>query len=183
VAEFTWSPLSGARVDFDATGSVDYGSIASYSWDFGAGGATGSGVTPTYQYPGPGTYRVTLTLTDDAGLTGSASQSVIVPGAPSTPSPPTQSGSMLVWAPVAGVRRYLVDFEFFANGCARTLAGQAVPAGPAPSRAIPPNLCPGTATARARYAVDINGQVAYSAWIDVTTPATPTTAGPGQVVK
>jgi len=40
------------------------GHIVSWSWDFGDGG-TSTEQNPTHVYAGPGTYRVTLTVTDD----------------------------------------------------------------------------------------------------------------------
>ena len=56
-------------VMFDGTGSSDPdGSIASYDWDFGDGN-TGTGPQPQHAYSVPGTYDVTLTVTDDAGDT------------------------------------------------------------------------------------------------------------------
>lgn len=184
VASFTATAgADPAEWTLDASGSTDDGTVVSYSWDVGVFGAPPlSGVTQVHRFPGPGVYNVRLTVVDDAGLSGSATRTVSVPGSPATPPAPTQSGFNLVWAAVPGARRYLVDFEFVANGCARTLVDQAVGAGPSPARAIPPNLCPGTATARARYAVEANGQRAYSPWIDITTPTAPT-GGPGQVVK
>ena len=74
IAEFTSSPASpepGAQVAFDGSGSFDLvGNIWDYEWQFGDG--TYSGGSPTFgaQYPihtyaSPGTYSVTLTVTDD----------------------------------------------------------------------------------------------------------------------
>ncbi|MCB1852888.1 MAG: PKD domain-containing protein, partial [Gammaproteobacteria bacterium] len=53
-------------VDFDASGSSDDVGIFSYQWDFGDG-TTGSGVSLTHIYTVPGSYTVTLTVTDHAG--------------------------------------------------------------------------------------------------------------------
>jgi len=48
------------------------------SWDFGDGETEGGMLTPTHVYPTPGTYAVTLTVTDDEGAAGSDSLSVVV---------------------------------------------------------------------------------------------------------
>jgi PKD repeat protein len=56
--------------------------IVAYAWIFGDG-ATGSGGTIDHTYTVAGTYSVTLTVTDDAGATGTASASITVgSGAP-----------------------------------------------------------------------------------------------------
>ena len=61
---------------FDASGSFDPdGSIQSYVWDFGDG-TTGVGSIVVHTYESPGEYTVTLTVTDNAGMTYSSSQMV-----------------------------------------------------------------------------------------------------------
>ncbi len=62
--------LVGEMLTFDGSGSSDSdGQIVSYAWDFGDG-STGNGITVSHAYEQAGTYQVTLTVTDDGGLTG-----------------------------------------------------------------------------------------------------------------
>jgi hypothetical protein len=62
----------GERVAFDGSQSVAGTSrIARYDWDFGDGN-TGSGERVRYVYQAPGNYTVTLTVTDQDGLTDTA---------------------------------------------------------------------------------------------------------------
>ena len=85
VASFTATPATGAApltVQFDASASSDPGgSIATYGWSFGDGAATGSGVTVTHVYPTGGTYTASLTVTDNLGVTGSATRQITVTSA------------------------------------------------------------------------------------------------------
>jgi hypothetical protein len=90
-ASFTFSP-GGPDVDqdvtFDASGSSDPdGQIESYDWEFGF--ETGSGETTTYAFAEPVEYKVTLTVTDNDGLTDTVSKTVNVGGDPITPTTPT----------------------------------------------------------------------------------------------
>jgi chitodextrinase len=58
-------------VKFDGSGSSDPdGAIVTYAWNFGDT-KTGSGMTTSHTYTAAGTYTVTLTVTDNGGLTGS----------------------------------------------------------------------------------------------------------------
>jgi PKD repeat protein len=68
--------------DFDATTSTDSdGTIDEYAWDFGDG-QTGTGSTPNHVYANPGTYTISLVVTDDDDATDDASSSQVVVGAP-----------------------------------------------------------------------------------------------------
>jgi PKD repeat protein len=76
-ASFTFD-CTDLDCSFDGSGSSDSdGSIVSYAWTFDDG-ATATGSTANHTYAAGGTYTVTLTVTDDGGLTGSQTQSVTV---------------------------------------------------------------------------------------------------------
>jgi hypothetical protein len=91
VAVFTMTtadPTATLPVSFDASLSSDPDGIASYTWSFGDGTPTQSGITPSHIFVDPGTYSVTLTVTDTGGRSASASLGVTaapltVPTAPS----------------------------------------------------------------------------------------------------
>jgi len=69
-------------VQFDGSGSSDSdGTIVNYAWDLGDGN-TGSGITATHAYTQAGSYKVTLTVTDDGGLTASATYDIQIEPAP-----------------------------------------------------------------------------------------------------
>jgi PKD repeat protein len=73
-------------VSFSSLGSTDPdGLITTYAWNFGDGG-TGSGQTISHTYTAPGTYTAKLTVTDNSGLTGTASLTIVVNG--TQPPPP-----------------------------------------------------------------------------------------------
>jgi len=82
VAAFVFSPSDpgiGEEVVFNGAGStaVSPRTIVSYDWEFGTG-RTASGMIVSKTYDTQGTYNVTLTVTDDAGNKGTASQGVTV---------------------------------------------------------------------------------------------------------
>ena len=81
VASFTADPPSGGApllVLFDATGSNDLdGAVVSYNWDFGDGTAD-SGKITTHEYEFPGTYTVSLTVTNDLNASGEAMDTITV---------------------------------------------------------------------------------------------------------
>ena len=82
IASFTATPTSGEApltVVFDATASSDpNGSIVSYEWDYDDGPIFGSGAVTNHEYTIPGSYTVTLTVTDNEGATATTTTPVIV---------------------------------------------------------------------------------------------------------
>lgn len=106
-ATFTASPggVVGQDVSFDGTSSSDPSSnatsatsvpdgttyaigsgIAGYSWDWGDGSSPDIGGTQTHSFSAPGTYQVSLTVTDKLGFTSTVTQPVEVSS--QSPSPP-----------------------------------------------------------------------------------------------
>jgi PKD domain/Subtilase family len=76
------SPRAGVAATFSGAASSDPypgGSISSYSWSWGDGTPDSAGIAPTHTYAAPGVYTVTLTVTDNYGLTSvPVTQSVTV---------------------------------------------------------------------------------------------------------
>ena len=81
IAVISALPTSGPApllVQLNAAGSSDPdGQITSYAWDFGDG-RTSTGSQTQVTYSTPGTYTVTLKLTDNRGATTSATETVTV---------------------------------------------------------------------------------------------------------
>jgi PKD repeat protein len=93
---------AGLPVGFDASGSTDsVGTITGYAWNFGDPGSaenTSTGRNPTHVYATPGSYTVSLTVTNDAGQSSIRNAAVTVnsvpvvtPPTPQPPSPPVRA--------------------------------------------------------------------------------------------
>jgi len=89
-------------VAFDGTGSSDpEGMPLSYAWDFGDG-QFGTGPTPSHSYAVAGLYTVTLTVTDDGGLTATDTADVTIaanqlPTANAGPAQPGLTGDVVTF--------------------------------------------------------------------------------------
>lgn len=71
------TPTEDSQVLVDASTSRANGAITSYTWDFG-NGRTGSGVRATTTYDDPGSFFITLTITDELSRAASTTQTVTV---------------------------------------------------------------------------------------------------------
>ncbi|MEA2194629.1 MAG: hypothetical protein QOG42_1063, partial [Solirubrobacteraceae bacterium] len=99
-ASFTFapeSPSTGGSIKFDGSGSAAPGaSIVRYDWTFDSAGGTSASctadATSSVAYADPGTYDVTLTITDSRGLTASATRTVSVSDAGATGVPSSAAG-------------------------------------------------------------------------------------------
>ena len=164
------------------------GSIASYSWDFGDGSPTGTGVRPKRTYSSGGTYQVKLTVTDNAGATGSVANPVTIIGPAATvPAAPTGATA------VAGNASATVNWTAPNNGGSAitsytvtpyvgSVASQAPVQVTATRRLRAPQstgLANGTAYA---FTVSASNAVGTSAPSADTTPVTPS-APPGSLVQ
>jgi len=88
IAAFKWEQTQQLNVAFDASFESEQSRevevtgnkpVVTYEWDFGDQ-ATGSGATPNHVYSEPGTYQVTLTVTDDDGETDTLTRPIQVRG-------------------------------------------------------------------------------------------------------
>ena len=83
------SSCSGLSCSFDGSGSTAPGAtITSYAWDFGDSN-TGTGATTSHVFAGPGTYSVTLTVTNSLGTSASYSGQITVAPGPAAAFTPT----------------------------------------------------------------------------------------------
>ncbi|MDT5029137.1 MAG: hypothetical protein QOE61_5563, partial [Micromonosporaceae bacterium] len=140
-ASFTFAPSSphiSDSVAFDGSASKSNdagGYLIKYSWDFGDGQTATSqslsGATPTtsHAYSGAGTFTVTLTVQDDAGITNAVSHDVVVTTRPTTTTytgatsadyndPVTLSGTLTDNGTSGGIQNRTLTFTLGAESCA-----------------------------------------------------------------
>jgi PKD repeat protein len=90
--------------------------LVSFAWNFGDG-RTGSGVTTSHAYSGIGTYQVSLVVTDDAGTSAQANQTLTVGSA----GQPTASFTFLPSSPRVN-QRVAFDATASTPGTGATIA-------------------------------------------------------------
>ena len=79
-SDFNWD-CENLACQFTDASTDDDGSIAGRSWSFGDG-STSEATNPSHTYAGPGSYTVTLTVSDDDGATDESSDQVTVTSPP-----------------------------------------------------------------------------------------------------
>jgi hypothetical protein len=101
------SPTAGHPVTFTSTSHVTGGAVASQQWDLDGNGQfnDAAGGTATFTYATPGTYTVSLRVTDTSGRTDIAFRSITVRAEPSAPSSPAAPR-----APAARPAQFLLPF-------------------------------------------------------------------------
>ena len=175
VAQFTNTAPGGnapQSIDFTSTSTDDFGLLAqewnlNTLWDWGGDGdlrATGSRVTQ--RYAGPGTYVVTLTVTDIDNVSSTTTEVVTIPGTPAMPDPPVWSGNQVKFTPVPGATGYRVTLVYTgknADGstCAQPIE-RSVPAGGPHQVTAAANGCADPEGIEASVAVIANGVVGAS---------------------
>ena len=133
-ASFVFSPASpgvGEEIAFNGAASMAVAprTIVKYDWQFGTD-RSGSGMVVFKTYDTPGTYNVTLTVTDDAGNKGTATQAVSVgtssPGGLTaaftfSPTAPTQGTSVNFNASTSTSADPIVEYRWdFGDGSTST---------------------------------------------------------------
>jgi PKD repeat protein len=144
-------PSCGVNVDCSFTStSTDLavgggpGTIVTTHWNFGdAGSATNEadGVTVTHRYTTAGDKTVTLTVTDDAGATGTTSQTVSVTAAPASDCPPAPGSATnaLCTLQLSGTQNSQVNITMTSRNC--ELVGNRVTVQQPTKQSVFDNIC------------------------------------------
>jgi PKD repeat protein len=100
------SPTAGHPVTFTSTSHVTGGAVANLQWDLDGDGQfnDAAGETATHTYATPGSYTVSLRVTDTGGRTNVAFRSITVRAEPSV------SGAAAPRAPAARPAQFLLPF-------------------------------------------------------------------------
>ena len=107
----------------DNTSSVDFSGVASggtssygWSWNFGDGKATSSEQNPSHTFGSSGTFTVTLTATDQAGLVTALSQDISVSGSPG-PIDDGRNGTQTATLASSSVIPEQIDVSYGTDNC------------------------------------------------------------------
>ncbi|UCC86494.1 MAG: PKD domain-containing protein [Anaerolineales bacterium] len=101
------SGLVGDTLSFSASGSYDNdGSIEGYAWNFGDG-TTSNQAEPSHTYNQAGSYQVTLTVTDNGGLTDQTTHTIQI----EEPAPANQSPTAVISGPASGLVGEPLSFD------------------------------------------------------------------------
>ncbi|MEO1058757.1 MAG: PKD domain-containing protein, partial [Actinomycetota bacterium] len=103
------SAAGGAEATFTDESTDADGTIVAWSWDFGDG-ATSTDQRPVHQYVDPGTFTVSLTVTDDVGTSRTATGEITIVGTP------TADFALDPITPSAGETVRFNDVSFDADG-------------------------------------------------------------------
>jgi PKD repeat protein len=130
---------AGTPCGFHST-STDDVAILSTSWQFGDGG-TAEGTDATHTYAAAGAYNVTLTVTDDQGLTGTVTQALTVtaPSAQDCTTSTNQSGGRIVNCTLSFTQRSTVSLTIVSRSC--ELGGNSLSVTAPRSYVVFSNLC------------------------------------------
>jgi len=102
------SPVATEPVSFHAVREPGKGGPDTFAWAFGDGG-TADGRNPAHVYAAPGTYEVTLTITDASGASEEADPVEVVVGpAPEPPNAPPSA--TFTFSPLTPVVSELISF-------------------------------------------------------------------------
>ena len=142
-----WGPDSAVQGDvlwFDASNSSDpenHLDALSFSWSFGDGTPAATGARPSHTYARPGTYRITLTLTDRDGAVSTAEKTVTVAARPPSAADLGAGGfgTYLIFAIVIAVVLGAVGVYAYARKRRKGGPENGAPPGAAPAAAaVPP---------------------------------------------
>jgi hypothetical protein len=110
------APVIGQAVAFDGSASSDPdGTITAFRWDFGDGGQATTAAA-SHAYTSAGTFAASLTVTDNAGSTGTASVTITVADA----TPPAIAIAGSVFTPGVSDNVGVVKVEWYFDGALST---------------------------------------------------------------
>ena len=109
---------AGTPCGFHSTSTDPDGQVVTWDWDFGDGSAHGTGADATHTYGAAGTFPVTLTVTDDKGGQGTATQQLTVaPAASQDCTTSTVGGKRVVDCSLTMTARVTVKIAVVSRSC------------------------------------------------------------------